>query len=330
MVLTAANPLTPGLLERYRLRARKLLRPGMIGAHRTRRKGQSLEFREFQRYARGDDIRHVDWRASARFGGKDDLLVRSFSAEEQLTLVISLDTRSSMLLPEALPKLQAALWTAQALGTIALRSSDRVVLHRLFGPAAGSVAELAGTASASALSPTLKRLAGPAGGGETERSPRPPAHDQDPPSNLRLLGRLLPPAGVWLILTDLYFESQETVQALGRKIAAAQDGLRWVILVDLDSWPHEKALLGRGARRIEGLRRREDDPRVELDEPALRQVEERIRSHKKRLRSQLRRSGLDWLHWTYPARSQFDAAGFFRRRFLDDPVLERLFMREAR
>ncbi|HSR67314.1 MAG TPA: DUF58 domain-containing protein [Acidobacteriota bacterium] len=319
MAIERSNPLTAALLERYRLRARKLLRPGMVGAHQTRRKGQSLEFREFQRYARGDDIRHVDWRASARFGGKHDLLVRSFAAEEQLTLVVSLDTRPSMLLPEALPKLQAALWTAQALGTIALRSSDRVVLHRLFGPAAGSAAELAGTASVTALAPALKRLARPLSG-----------QDEELPANLSLLGRLLPPAGVWVILTDLYFDSEATARQLGHKIAAAQDGLRWVILIDLDSWPHEKALLGRGARRIEGLRRRQDDPRVELDESTLRQVEERIRSGKQRLRNHLRRSGLDWLHWAYPAQERFDAESFFRACFLDDPVLERLFMREAK
>ena len=66
-------PLSASFLQRYRLRARKRTRAAQVGAHLVRRKGASLEFRDHALYAPGDDIRHVDWRTSARLGRGEDL-----------------------------------------------------------------------------------------------------------------------------------------------------------------------------------------------------------------------------------------------------------------
>ena len=88
------------LLQRYRLEARQALAPNLTGGQLMRRKGQSMEFREHVVYQIGDDIRFVDWRASARRGQEHDLVARSFVAEEQLKLLISVDTRPTMALPE--------------------------------------------------------------------------------------------------------------------------------------------------------------------------------------------------------------------------------------
>src|SRR6267142_6478022 len=135
-------PLSTAFLEQFRLRARQRTRAGQVGAHLRRRQGQSLEFRDFTPYTPGDDVRYIDWRVSLRVGQRGDLLVRRFGAEEQLTLAVSVDNRPRMHLPEHAPKIVMAGWLARALGEVALRRGDRVVLHRLFGAGPPGVVEL--------------------------------------------------------------------------------------------------------------------------------------------------------------------------------------------
>lgn len=305
----APLPLSYGLLERYRLQARQQYRPGLIGGHVTRRKGQSLEFREHVPYTLGDDVRHIDWRASARYG---EWLVRQFVAEEQLTLVLSIDTRDTMWLPAGLPKLQIALWLAEAIAAVALKSDDRVILHRLFGKP--GLVPLRGAGSLTRIEKALRRLRG--NPSETNAV------------NLKAVDTYLPPTAVWLIITDVYFDVDAHARALARKIASVQDGLRWVIIVELDSWPHERAILGEGARLIEGPRLQVARPEYNIDTESLRKIEANMRTHKQHFFDLIRRAGSDRLIWQWPAEPEPDAATFFRASFLNDTTLQRLFMRD--
>ena len=138
-----ALPVSSSQLDRYRLRLRQRDRGTVAGAHLIRQRGQSLEFREFRPYLPGDDIRHVDWRASARHHRREELVVRTFEHEVQTRVVISIDTRATMRLPEVAPKLQLALWFAEAMSYIAGRSGDSVALHAL-GERAGGRAGVVG------------------------------------------------------------------------------------------------------------------------------------------------------------------------------------------
>lgn len=304
-------PLSPGALERYRLATRKRAPAGQVGAHLLRRKGQSLEFRDHASYRPGDDYRHIDWRASARLRRPWELLVRRFEAEEQLTLAVSIDPRPSMSLLAAAPKLRLACWLAYALASVAAANGDRVLLHRLFGAAAGSLETIRTNAALTRARRFLEALA------------RRPAGDADPPE-LRTLEARLPPAAVWLIVTDLYFA--DPGERLARAVARAQRGLRWVILLDLDNWPQERAVLGQGARRIEGpgLAKRLE---VEVDRGGVEAVRRRIEAHKAALLDRIRRGGLSTLHWRWPAAEDVDLAELFRERFQHEPVLRRLFRR---
>jgi uncharacterized protein (DUF58 family) len=56
-------------------------------------KGQGIEFDEVRRYERGDDVRSIDWNASARFGAP---FVKMYREERELTVLILLDTSASM------------------------------------------------------------------------------------------------------------------------------------------------------------------------------------------------------------------------------------------
>lgn len=323
-------PLSSAELEQYRLNARRLHRPNLLGGHITRRRGQSLEFREFSRYTLGDDIRHVDWRASLRISGHSDngLLVRKFTAEEHYKLVISLDIRETMRYPQPpatrgrnqpvpvdISKLQVARWLAAAIAFVALRSGDEVVLHRLFG-----------------RSPAFFPLRGGRGieqieAGLDEISAE---SNNDELLNLGELDRYLPPTCVWVIITDFYFQPQ-SASSLIERIASAQDGMRWVLLADLDSWPYEHLLLEKGPRLRQihgpGVQREQ-----RFDNTHLSEVSERILQHKNHILSDCRRSA-DMLQWAWPTDEALAHDGklaqFFRTRFLNDENLRHLFEREA-
>ena len=277
-----------------------------------RRKGQSLDFRDYEAYAPGDDIRHVDWRASARYGDSRDLLVRHYAAEEQLTMVISVDTRTTMHLPEAMPKLQIAAWLAEAVAAVALEAGDRVFLHRLFGAPPNSLVSLRGTGARGTIRKALRRFAD---------------HSSDEALNTKPLRDCLTPTTVWLIATDLYFDDETQTRRLAGEMARAQEGYCWVILADMDSWPMERALLGEGARRIEGPGLSPKENRYEITDENLALVERTIREHKDTFSMRTRRASCDRTPWHWPVTP--DLPGFFRERFLNDPVIMRLFMKDA-
>jgi uncharacterized protein (DUF58 family) len=58
--------------------ARQPLSSILSGSHASRLRGRGLSFDELRHYAPGDDLRHLDWRASLRFGKP---FVRTFNEE---------------------------------------------------------------------------------------------------------------------------------------------------------------------------------------------------------------------------------------------------------
>ncbi len=333
-------PFTTAELEAYHLNAKRLKRPNLLGGHITRQRGQSLEFREFSRYALGDDIRHVDWRASLRTGGNalpqagSGWLVRKFSAEEHFKLVISIDVRQTMLFPEAqsqaranqpaatnISKLQMARWLAAALTFVALRSNDQVVLHRLFGNNAAFFSLRGSQSNLGQISNGLDEITAEI---DTQEIP-----------NLTDLDRHLPPTSVWVIITDYYFRTEQ-VRPLLERIRSAQDGMRWVMLIDLDSWQYERHMLESGS-----LLYLIDGPGVKgqlkFDIAHVGEVSERIQYHKNQILKDCQGSAdiVQWkwptqeqlLHTNYPEQLSDAFKSFFKNSFLEDEVIRQLFKR---
>jgi uncharacterized protein (DUF58 family) len=95
-----------------------------LGSLRVR--GGDTEFERLRPYQVGDEIRHVDWRASAR---RDDLTVRQFQAESNQNVVFAIDVGRGMRgdtggLTAIDHALNAALLTAD----VALRGGDKAGL----------------------------------------------------------------------------------------------------------------------------------------------------------------------------------------------------------
>ncbi len=65
----------------------------LAGNHASRLRGRGLNFDELRRYQPGDDLRHLDWRASLRTGKP---VVRTFTEERDRPALIVVDQRMSM------------------------------------------------------------------------------------------------------------------------------------------------------------------------------------------------------------------------------------------
>lgn len=114
-------------LNNLSLLSRRFHRRGQEGSHYSYRKGSSLEFREYRPYQSGDDIRFVDWNVWERLG---KLWVKVFTAEEDRTLYLLLDTSGSMGSGDP-SKLRFSSEAAAALAYIASRNQDRVGIFSL-------------------------------------------------------------------------------------------------------------------------------------------------------------------------------------------------------
>src|SRR5262245_52795677 len=84
------------------LRARIVADNALAGMHRSRHHGTSVEFAEHKEYSPGDNIRHLDWRAYARF---DRDYIKRFEDESNLRALLLVDASGSMGYPEGTGKL---------------------------------------------------------------------------------------------------------------------------------------------------------------------------------------------------------------------------------
>jgi uncharacterized protein (DUF58 family) len=89
-------------------------------------RGQGTEFDSLREYVIGDDVRSIDWRASARAA---DVMVRTWRPERDRHVVLVLDTgRVSAGRVGDAPRLDAAMDAALLLAVLASRAGDRVDL----------------------------------------------------------------------------------------------------------------------------------------------------------------------------------------------------------
>src|SRR3954470_6972272 len=94
------------------------------GRSAVRVRGQGTEFDSLREYVRGDDVRSIDWRASAR---NRTVVVRTWQPERDRRVVLVLDTsRVSAGRVDDVPRLDSAIEAALLLTALAIRAGDRV------------------------------------------------------------------------------------------------------------------------------------------------------------------------------------------------------------
>jgi len=79
--------------EEILLRAKKDVFSGNLGEHLTTFKGDGLDFREIRDYDHGDDIRKINWKATAKGNG---LKTNVFNEERELNIVLAFMVSGSL------------------------------------------------------------------------------------------------------------------------------------------------------------------------------------------------------------------------------------------
>lgn len=116
----------PPFLSRKHLPAKLSRLRELDGRNAVLLRGQGTEFDSLREYVLGDDVRSIDWRASARAA---DVMVRTWRPERDRHLLLVLDTgRTSAARAGDAPRLDAAMDAALLLGALASRAGDRVDL----------------------------------------------------------------------------------------------------------------------------------------------------------------------------------------------------------
>ena len=118
-------------LDRLALRTQPWLRGLSAGQRPSRRRLPSSDFREHRQYLPGDDLRHVDWNASAR---SEHVYVKLGERPREATIHVLLDHTASMEWGQP-SKLSAARRLAVALGYLALNHGDHLLVGSLSDPA---------------------------------------------------------------------------------------------------------------------------------------------------------------------------------------------------
>jgi uncharacterized protein (DUF58 family) len=112
--------------RRIEICSRQLASDAFQGGVQSRFRGRGMDFDELREYEPGDDVRAIDWNASARTGRT---FVKKYREERQLTVVFVVDMSASGALGAGdATKREQAIEIAGVLALAALRSDHRVGL----------------------------------------------------------------------------------------------------------------------------------------------------------------------------------------------------------
>src|SRR5215213_9957876 len=118
------GPVPPAVLRALDLAVMKKIDSLVPGEHLTPQTGQGTELAMIRPYFPGDDVRHIDWNATARM---QEPYVRVHVGERALTTWLVLDTSASMRFGTAeRRKADVAEGVALAIGHVASRRGNRL------------------------------------------------------------------------------------------------------------------------------------------------------------------------------------------------------------
>ena len=120
-------------LDGLKVRARAVVEGVLSGLHKSPHQGQSVEFAQHKEYAPGDELRHLDWKALARF---DKYYIKRYEHETNLRAALVVDASGSMGYGSgALTKIDVARTLAGALAYLLVRQQDAAGVSILAGNA---------------------------------------------------------------------------------------------------------------------------------------------------------------------------------------------------
>ena len=127
--LDLAQALSPELFAKIKaiqIRTQRLVNDAFAGEYESAFRGRGMEFEEVREYQPGDDIRHIDWKVTARMGLP---FVKLHREERELTVMLLVDVSSSGAFGSGTRlKNEVAAEIAALLAYTAIKSNDRVGL----------------------------------------------------------------------------------------------------------------------------------------------------------------------------------------------------------
>jgi uncharacterized protein (DUF58 family) len=116
----------PSYIQMQALAFLALDRQSEIGLKKVRRIGHTLEFEQIKDYVLGDDMRTINWKATAK---RDQLMVNQYQDERSQPIYNIIDRGRLMKMPfEGLTLLDYAINSTLAFSNIALKKKDKVGL----------------------------------------------------------------------------------------------------------------------------------------------------------------------------------------------------------
>lgn len=114
-------------LSQLALASPRALQGAGTGKRLSRLRGsEGMEFADHKEYSPGDDFRSIDWNVYARL---DELVVKNFESQEDLSLYVLLDTSASMSTAVHPKKIDVARRLAAALAYIGFVNEDRTGVY---------------------------------------------------------------------------------------------------------------------------------------------------------------------------------------------------------
>ena len=109
-------------LNRFHLVVKKRVTSNYIGLRKSVSAGRGLTFKDHRLYAPGDDIRLIDWKVFAR---TDDLHIKTFEEERNLTAHIIMDSSASMGFGKPISKFDYASMLGVGFAYLAMRENEK-------------------------------------------------------------------------------------------------------------------------------------------------------------------------------------------------------------
>lgn len=258
---------------RLGLHPRRFVHALLDGSYASRVAGRSLEFNDLRGYVRGDDVKDIDWKASARSG---ELLVKRYVAQRRHTLLVVMPASPDLAAaasPDA-SKAEVALLAVGMLGYLASRHGDYVSLVTP-GPDGPTIAR------PSSRGVDLERMLS-----EAEERCTPEAETADLVDLLELATTAVRRRCIAVVVLDDWQPDQDTRHALQR-LASRHETLA-LCLNDIDVT--SSALRG---RRVVAMRSRRRVPSFVAADPTLaRQVAAQRERRRQERHDELTRMGI--------------------------------------
>ena len=113
-------------IKQIEIFTRRIMAHVQLGTIKPVKRGAGFEFDQIRNYEIGDDVRFIDWKGSAR---SSQLLVRQYLEERSRTIILCVDTSSSMFFSSSHQlKSEVAANVAATLGLVGAYSNDSVGL----------------------------------------------------------------------------------------------------------------------------------------------------------------------------------------------------------